>query len=205
MKLVLTFSTLLLFFACENKNTKAKISEEENNKAVKTLLEDEAFDPDLEEEEEFEKKNSSTDFNEKDSLSNHEHHEYVANYYVLITDTGLDYFALRTKMISISTSLNYPIDSLERTYNKTTDLISLPIDDPDPTYAGEYFQRRFPSNNLSLEYVNSYQLNTTEKNIGIVAGIFEKEDDALLFLAKIKTIAPQSFMVKAQVYIGCIH
>lgn len=202
MKLLWVLTGVMVLCSCgqhENKNP----SPEEIENAKKILMEDDATHPFLGDEEESEEESEPQ--NKKDTSGVHKHQEYVANYFVLITDTGLNYFELRSKMFELSEKLSIPIDSLDREYNEEKNLIALPADDPDPTYAGEYFQRRFPSNNLSLEYVTAYQTETREKNIGIVAGIFENEEDAIKSLEKFKEISSQVFIVKAQVYLGCIH
>jgi len=74
-----------------------------------------------------------------------------------------------------------------RFYNKKKNLIALPDNDEDEIYAGDYFPRRFPSDNLSLEYLNFYQRQAAEKTIALVTGIYETEksaDSALTVLHK---------------------
>ena len=44
-----------------------------------------------------------------------------------------------------------PTDTMGRFYNKFIDLIALPDDYENIMYAGQYFERREPTENLSLE------------------------------------------------------
>lgn len=128
-----------------------------------------------------------------------------ADYYIVIADTGFDYFKLRKKMLSLSRTLTLEIDTMDRHYNIEKNLIALPDDDGDEIYAGEYYPRRHPSPCVSLEYLNFYQDAAREKTIALVCGIYESEntaDSALQVLAKQSS---SSFKIKSKVYIGCMH
>lgn len=130
---------------------------------------------------------------------------YDVTYFVLVADTGLDYFRLCQKMISLHDKLKIPIDTMGRFYNQAKDLIALPDDDEDEIYAGAYYPRRFPSDNLSLEYLNFYSKQSKEKTIALLAGIYETEKSADRALSIIKQVELNAFIVKADIYIGCIH
>jgi hypothetical protein len=126
-------------------------------------------------------------------------------YYVTVADTSFSYDFLYRKMFLLSKRLNLSIDTLGRYYNSTKDLISLPENDADELYAGEYYPRRFPSKSLSLEYLNSYKNDTGNKTIALVTGIYETKkegDSALTILLKME---PKSFKIKAKIFIGCLH
>lgn len=128
-----------------------------------------------------------------------------ATYFVLIADTGLNYYTLRQKMTALHAQLKIPIDTMGRFYNEKKNLIALPDNDDDELYAGDYYPRRFPSDNLSLEYLNFYTTKSDEKTIALVSGIYETEHSADSALSIIKGIEQNAFIVKATIYIGCIH
>ncbi len=127
-----------------------------------------------------------------------------ADYYIVVADTGLNYNGLRSKMFDLKKSLNIPIDTMGRSYNKAKDLIALSDKDEDEIYAGEYYPRRSVSDFLSLEYLNQYKSDAREKTIALVRGIYENKtsaDSALLAMGQSKP----AFAFKAKVYIGCMH
>ena len=127
------------------------------------------------------------------------------NYWVVISDSGMNYDSLLIKMNYLSANLNWPIDSMGRFYNRKKNLIALPDDDADEMYAGEYFPRRFESDYLSIEYMNWYTDRSEEKMMGIVVGIVEQESTADSLLLKLKSINTASFKFKSKLYTGCIH
>lgn len=128
-----------------------------------------------------------------------------ASYYFVIADTGRDYHTLHSKMMAMHRKLNFPIDTLEREYNQTKDLIALPENHEDELYAGEYFPRRFPSVHFSLEYLNTYAEKYPEKTIALVAGISETKRGADSILTIIKKEDPQAFRFRSSIYVGCAH
>ena len=79
------------------------------------------------------------------------------------------------------------------------------IPDKDEIYAGYYVPRRFPADNLSLEYLNFYQRDAGKKTIALVAGIYETEKSADSSLAVLHRIEKKVFKIKADIYVGCIH
>lgn len=128
-----------------------------------------------------------------------------ATYFVLIADTGFNYLVLHQKMIALHSQLKIPIDTMGRSYNEAKELIVLPDNDEDELYAGAYYPRRFPSDNLSLEYLNFYKKQSDEKTIALVTGIYETEKSADSALSIIKELEKKAFIVKAEIYIGCMH
>lgn len=128
-----------------------------------------------------------------------------ATYFVLVADTNLEYSVLRKEMFDINEQLNIPIDTMGRFYNKTKNLIALPDNDADVMYAGDYFPRRFPSSNLSLEYLDFYQRKSREKTIALVAGIYETEKSADSALTALQKNVTRAFKIKADIYVGCMH
>ena len=125
--------------------------------------------------------------------------------YFTVADTGLNYFTLRDEMFALNKTLHWPIDTMGRYFDKKKNLISVSDTDEDEMYRGEYFPRRFPSENLSLEYYHAYIDNSTEKNIALVTGIYETKKSADSSLAILRPYAAHSFVVAANVYVGCMH
>ena len=128
-----------------------------------------------------------------------------ATYFVVVADTSADYYLLHKKMFNLNRQLNIPIDTMGRFYNKTKNLIALPDNDEDEIYAGDYFPRRFPSDNLSLEYLDFYQRQAGEKTIALVTGIYEKEKSADSALTVLQKTEKKVFKIKADIYVGCMH
>ena len=127
-----------------------------------------------------------------------------ADYYVLVVDTGKSYDELRTKMFNLHQSSNLAIDTLGRYYDRTKGLIQLPDDDDDEMYAGEYYPRRYPSQYLSLEYLEEYHPVSEAKTIALVAGIYETKVSADSALNAIKP-RENAFVQKSRIYVGCMH
>lgn len=128
-----------------------------------------------------------------------------ATYYFVIADTNRNYSILCHKMFNLQKQCHLAIDSMGRFYNKKTHLIALPDNDEDELYAGQYFPRRYPSDFLSLEYLDFYSQNSNDKTIALMAGIFEAKNSADSIFAIIKPIEKNSFILKAKIYIGCMH
>jgi hypothetical protein len=144
------------------------------------------------------------DSNEADSSGDISSEEFDS-LYIVVADTGNDYFSLRSVMLNLNQSLNIPIDTLGRYFNTTKNKIVLPDDDEDEIYAGEYFPRRFPSENLSLEYLDFYEQKFGDQSIALVAGIVETESEADSILVLLKPFTAYPFKIKANVYMGCMH
>jgi hypothetical protein len=125
--------------------------------------------------------------------------------YVVIAATGSDYGDLRQQMFQISQNTGIGIDTLDRTWNAQKELIALPEDYEDDIYQGSYYPRRFPDEFLSLEYLNFYENKAPEKTIALVAGIYDDKSAAKGLLKRMKKFSPGSKVVKAEVYVGCMH
>ena len=142
---------------------------------------------------------------QEDSILPLENAEDEALYFVVIADTGKVYADLHKKMMSWSQRLAMPVDTMGRLYNTDKDLIALPDDDEDEIYAGGYYPRRFPSQHLSLEYLNFYNTQSPEKTIALVAGLYEKKESADSALNILKKIAPKAFAQESVIFTGCMH
>ena len=128
-----------------------------------------------------------------------------ATYYLVVADTGANYYALQRKMVRLSSTFGILIDTMGRYYNAQKERIVLPDNDEDEMYAGEYYPRREPSEHLSLEYLSVYQDGVPEKTIALVRGIYGSEAEAQKALAALRPGAGTAFAVKARVYVGCMH
>jgi hypothetical protein len=131
--------------------------------------------------------------------------EEYATFFLAIADTGEDYFALHEKMLSLHSRLGIPIDTLGRSYDPEKNRIALPEDDEDEMYAGDYFPRRFPSEHLSIEYLLIYMPATEPATMALVAGIFQDEAEAAQLTARLKDSVGGAFVLKSEVYVGCMH
>jgi hypothetical protein len=77
--------------------------------------------------------------------------------------------------------------------------------DEDEIYRGDYYPRRFPSDNLSLEYLTLYKPVSGDKTIAFVTGIYETKHSADSARQSIINIQPKTFVLKSEIYTGCIH
>ena len=125
--------------------------------------------------------------------------------FVVVADTSSDYYFLHKKMCQLSQQFGIPIDTMGRFYNKTKNLIALPDNSEDEMYAGNYFERTFPSHNLSLEYLPYYQRPAGEKTIALVTGIYEKEKSADSAIMVLKKTERKVFKIKVDFYVGCLN
>lgn len=126
-----------------------------------------------------------------------------ADYYVVIADTGFNYYSLRDKMFELNHTTGVAIDTMDQYYDKQKNLIKLPDNYDDDVLAGQYVMRREPSKTLSLEYLASYKINSNKKMIALVTGIYEDKSSADSALKALQPIS--AFSIKSKIYIGCIH
>lgn len=127
--------------------------------------------------------------------------------YIVVADTSMDYYALRTKMIILGDSLNKEIDTLGRGYESSRNLICLPDDDEDDIYAGQYLPRRYPSESLSLEYLNYYYDGGIPQSgtIALITLITGDPDLAERERTMISRFVDHPFIVFSKIYMGCMH
>jgi hypothetical protein len=125
--------------------------------------------------------------------------------YLTIADTGKSYYKLQAEMFILQKKYDWIIDTMERYYNVAENKIVLSDTADDEIYRGEYFERRFPSQNMSLEYYRSYSDNSTPKNIALVCGLFVTQKSADSLLTILKPNAAHAFVLRARMYMGCEH
>ncbi len=145
--------------------------------------------------------NKATSQNVADETTDENH----ATYFVVVADTSQDYTMLHQKMFDLNRKFDIPIDTMGRYYNKSKNLIALPDNAEDEIYAGDYFPKRFPTEKLSLEYLDFYQSQAGEKTIALVTGIYETEKSADSALTILKKTEKKVFKIKANIYVGCTH
>lgn len=130
----------------------------------------------------------------------------MATYYVVIADTGRDYYVLDKKMYKIASVMKSKVDTMNRYYNTEKNRIVLPDDDEDEVYAGEYFPRRFTSDVLSIEYMDQYDTSEGAGSImALVTGVYETQTSADSLSRALDKAGFKSRVVKAEMYIGCMH
>lgn len=129
------------------------------------------------------------------------------NAYIVISDTSQNYEELRQKMFDLHKHLNSEIDTMGRGFSKKKNRICLPENEADEIYAGQYYPRRYPSETLSLEYLNYYTKEKIgeESTIALVILITESQEKAENKLVEVKEYAADAFMIKSKIYIGCMH
>lgn len=128
-----------------------------------------------------------------------------STYFIVVADTANDYFVLHRKMFELNRQWQIPIDTMGRFFNVSKNLIALPDDDEDEIYAGDYFPRRFPSEHLSIEYMDFYRGHSGDKMMALISGIYESEKSADSALYVLRKSAPNAFKISSEVYIGCMH
>ena len=126
-------------------------------------------------------------------------------YFLVIIDTNTNYWKLNKKMYDLFSIVDLTIDTLGRFYNAEKNLISLPEDDEDEVYAGEYIPRRFESTYLSLEYLNFYNPNSNKETITLIGGMYEDKKSADSLLTIINTVKQEAFLMKVNLFVGCMH
>lgn len=131
--------------------------------------------------------------------------DMYATCYLVIVDTGSNYTILHKKMTGLQQSLQLEIDTMGRYYNEQKHKIVVPDNSDDEMYAGEYFPRRDASSFLSLEQMDYYLSSSGARNMGLVAGIYAAGQEADSALIKVKQVERNAFVLKAKIYMGCMH
>lgn len=187
MRNLLLLLSIALFTACNSSDKKETASDTGNTDSTAAVVTDDTL----------------IDINDEDTATND--NPDISIDFVVIADTGLDYYALNKKMYDLNKQLRLDVDTMNRYYNKKKNEIILRENDEDKMYAGQYFPRRFPSESLSLEYLDTYQEGAGKKTIALVAGIYENSKSADSALKVLKTADNKSFTLKAAINTGCAH
>lgn len=181
-RISLSFTTLILLIcSCTNAEKKPTIA---NNNAIKT---------------------QALNDSNHDDITYYEGESEETDFYVVICDTGTDYYSLRNQMLGMSKSGNFLIDSLNRYYDVEKKELILPEKHEDQMYAGQYYPRRFEGDFISIEYLNQFHAKSNPNTLAIIAGIYSNKSEA----EQRKTILKQNgFMANTsncKLYTGCMH
>ena len=139
-----------------------------------------------------------------DSMSDGDHDE-MQEVWVLVGDTSRNYFELDAVMYLWSGQLNWGIDTLERYYNREKKVLVVSDKSEDEIYRGEYFPRRFGTETLSIEYLNTYTKFTTANTFALVLGIYDSDAEAKKALNKSSKVSQRAFVLPSYLYMGCMH
>lgn len=134
--------------------------------------------------------------------------DYFVNKYLVVIDTGSNYWQLEHTMFTLNSKLGLKIDTMNRHYNKASNMVVLADDDEDDIWRGEYYPRRGGEDFLSIEYWQYFDLNEnkhTDTTFALVAGMFDNTLNADSMAGIIKPYQPTVFVMKSKIYMGCMH
>ncbi|MGC4057118.1 MAG: hypothetical protein QM743_03225 [Chitinophagaceae bacterium] len=131
--------------------------------------------------------------------------EEMAHYYLVILDSGKNYAALDAAMLQTGRSSGTHIDTMERHFDTKKHKIILSEQSDDEIYAGTYYPRRFPSPELSIEYLSYYLPSADTNTMILVAGITESATSADSVAAFYRRGYAKTFVLPADIYTGCMH
>lgn len=139
--------------------------------------------------------------NAADTLINEEY----ADAWLVIADTGRDYYALRDVLLKAQQLTGNVIDSMGRSYDAEKDSVLLPVDDEDEIWAGSFYPRYSFSPDLSIEYLRIYREDCEARTLAAVSGIYATKSAADSALQVISGQWSQAHVLKSVVYLGCMH
>lgn len=126
--------------------------------------------------------------------------------YLVVADTGTDYYALRGILEEVKNLTGQGIDTFGRYYNAEKDSLILHEDDEDQMWAGAYFPRREMTPAGSIEYLDAYRhRDTSTRMLAAVAGLFADKKGADSMLALVRGQYQRAWVMKTEVYMGCMH
>lgn len=131
-----------------------------------------------------------------------------ADMYLVVVDTGSNYWQLEHTMFTLNSKLGLKIDTMGRYYNAGKNDVVLPDDDEDDIYAGSYFPRRYGDDFLSIENISYYRpgLQTGAANTFLlISGLYDNPSSADSMAGIIKPYQPTVFVMKSKIYMGCMH
>ncbi len=126
--------------------------------------------------------------------------------FFIVADTGYNYLQLQKIMLRAAKRLQWPTDTLERTWIPGRDSI-LPVN-PSPTFfGGGYYPRTSFEECFSIEYWDS--LSEDEKpadnKMAIVAGVHTRRSAADAALHRIRMHCPKAFVEPGILLTHVIH
>lgn len=128
-----------------------------------------------------------------------------SDFFLVVADTCANYYELNHNMFRISKAATLAIDTQERTYDPKKNTVVLTDSAEDEIYRGEFFPRRYSGEFLSMEPLNSIKRTSTDKYFALVGGIFEDKTKADSLAKILITKEPKTFVLKATMYMGCMH
>jgi hypothetical protein len=139
------------------------------------------------------------------SFEKEDHEDDYQVVYLVVVDTGMDYFSLNAKMYGIKNTFNMKVDTMGRFFNKITKRLILPEDSEDEIYAGDYMPRRDASSALSIEYYGFYTPTANDNAFALVAGIYPKKKEAMKVESRLKKGYSSCFLIESKIFMGCMH
>lgn len=134
---------------------------------------------------------------------------YNQTMYLVIADSGSNYWQLEHAMFKLHNSTGLAIDTQGKLFNPEKGQITVAEDDEDEMWRGEYFLRRYGEDFLSLEQLASYEpnpgLENSSKTMILMAGLFSNRASADSLAAVIRPHAPGTFVMQSSIYMGCMH
>ena len=149
--------------------------------------------------------NSFENIVNSDSIASTSEDSDYEEYYILILDSGYNYHVLDVEMYAAQKIFNISIDTMNRYFSTSKNQIILRENDEDNMYAGEYFPRRFTGESLSIEYAMVFNDSYGKNKMVLVAGIYDSKSSADSLLRILKPKEPKVYIVKAKVFVGCMH
>ena len=141
----------------------------------------------------------------KPSFEKEDHEEDYNTVFLVVVDTNVNYAVLNKKMYGMKNVYSIQVDTMNRYFNDQSQKLILREDDEDELYAGDYFPRRYVSNTLSIEYLGFYMPDTKDNTLALVAGIAGSKKEAALLMKKVKPMNPNTFILEAKIFMGCMH
>ena len=130
---------------------------------------------------------------------------FMSDQYILILKATNDYEKAVRLAQEASTLLDLEYDNEDIKYSKEKG-IYFSEDINDPTYAGEYYPRRYAGEYISLENAAAYAGFAEQGTIIVVSGIYSKEEEALEALNKTRArYHEDAYVKKVNMWMGCIH
>lgn len=126
--------------------------------------------------------------------------------FFLIADTGYNYLQLQKIMLRAAKRLQWPADTLERTWIPGRDSI-LPVN-PSPTFFGGGFYPRMSSEeSFSIEYWDSFSEDDkpADNKIAIMADVYNRRSAADAALLRIRMHCPKAIVEPGILLTHVIH
>lgn len=130
--------------------------------------------------------------------------EQYATTWLVVVDSGNDYYYLRKQMFNVHINTQLSIDTMGRYYNIERKEIILP-DSITDAYSGAYFPRRYGEYQLSIEHATFYGIGKDNNTMLLIAGILHSEDLADSLNNTLHDRGYNSFVSSIEMYMGCMH